>query len=108
MVSEGGNGSRDTIGALQTVAERNLQHGQDTHVHFEDYKNAFKAVDWKKLMNSLRRSGLEEWNEGDMRRTKNDVTRLNDKGGLQQIGEGRTMQQMAPLKTENQKNKKKI
>ena len=52
-----GKGTRDAIGALGVMTERSLQHGQNIYVCFVDYEKAFDRVDWKKLMNALRRIG---------------------------------------------------
>src|SRR6218665_894241 len=54
-----GKGTRDAIGALRVLTERSLQHGQDIYVCFVDYEKAFDRVDWNKLMNALRRIGVD-------------------------------------------------
>ena len=55
-------GTRDAIAALRVLTERDLQHGQEIYVCFVDYEKAFDRVDWKKLMNALRRKGVD-WKE---------------------------------------------
>src|SRR6218665_687574 len=59
MVSERERATRDAIGALRLLMERSLQHGQNIYVCFVDYEKAFDRVDWKKLMNALRRIGVD-------------------------------------------------
>ena len=46
------------------LTERSLQHAQNVYVCFVDYEKAFDRVglDWKKLMNALRRLE-EDWKD---------------------------------------------
>ena len=41
------------------LTERSLQHGPDIYICFVGYAKAFDRVDWKKLMNALRRIGMD-------------------------------------------------
>src|SRR5215469_18848896 len=54
-----GRGTRDAIGALRTLTERSLQHGMEVYICFVDYEKAFDRVDWKKMINALRRIGVD-------------------------------------------------
>jgi hypothetical protein len=54
-----GKGTRDAIGVLRTIAERSLEVQQDVYICFVDYEKAFDRVNWKKLMNILRRIGVD-------------------------------------------------
>ena len=54
-----GTGTRDAIGALRVLTERSLEHNQEIYICFVDYEKAFERVDWKKLMNALRRIGID-------------------------------------------------
>ena len=38
---------------------KSLQHGQNIYVCFVEFEKAFDIVDWKKLMNALRRIGVD-------------------------------------------------
>src|SRR6218665_1272019 len=57
-----GRGTRDAIGALRMLTERSLEHKQEVYICFVDYEKAFDRVDWKKLINALRRMGVD-WRE---------------------------------------------
>src|SRR6218665_2443926 len=54
-----GRGTRDAIGALRMLTERSLEHKQEVYICFVDYEKAFDRVDWKKLINALRRMGVD-------------------------------------------------
>jgi len=44
------------------MAERSLKNNQEVYMYlmcFVDYEKAFDRVDWKKLMNILRRMGVD-------------------------------------------------
>jgi len=41
------------------LAERSLENNQEIYICFVDYEKAFYRVDWKKLMNILRRMGVD-------------------------------------------------
>src|SRR6218665_3525325 len=57
-----GRGTRDAIGALRMLKERSLEHKQEVYICFVDYEKAYDRVDWKKLINALRRMGVD-WRE---------------------------------------------
>src|SRR6218665_4003161 len=54
-----GRGTRDAIGALRMMAERTLENNQEVYICFVDYEKAFDRVDWKKLINVLKRMGVD-------------------------------------------------
>jgi len=54
-----GRGTRSAIGVLQMMAERSLENNQEVYICCVDSKKAFDRVDWKKLINILRRMGLD-------------------------------------------------
>ena len=41
------------------MAERSLENNQEVYICFVDYEKAFDRVDWKKLINILRRMGVD-------------------------------------------------
>jgi len=44
------------------MAERSLENNQEVYICFVDYKKAFDRVDWKKLINILRRM-IVDWRD---------------------------------------------
>src|SRR3984885_14147392 len=54
-----GMGTRDAIGSLRVLTERSCEIGQEVYICFVDYEKAFDRVDWKKLMQALRRVGVD-------------------------------------------------
>ena len=54
-----GRGTRDTIRALQMMAERSWENNQDVYLCFVNYEKACDRVDWKKLINILRKMGVD-------------------------------------------------
>ena len=54
-----GKGTREAIGALRVISERSIEHGNDLYICFVDYEKAFDRVDWTKLMNTLKRLGVD-------------------------------------------------
>src|SRR6218665_921721 len=44
------------------LTERSLKHKQEVYICFVDYEKAFDRVDWKNLINALRRMGVD-WRE---------------------------------------------
>jgi len=57
-----GKGTRDAIGMLRIVSERNLEINDDLCVCFIDWKQAFDRVKWTKLMQILKGTGID-WRE---------------------------------------------
>ena len=60
-----GVGTRDAIAVLRTLGERSIQHGRTVNICFVDYEKAFDRVDWKKLMNALKRLGVD-WKDRNL------------------------------------------
>jgi Reverse transcriptase (RNA-dependent DNA polymerase) len=54
-----GVGTRDAIGTLRVLTERSCQNGQNVYICFVDYEKAFDRVNWRKLLNALRRMGID-------------------------------------------------
>ncbi len=54
-----GKGTRDAIGILRMLGERSLEVNKEIYVCFIDYEKAFDRVDWRKLMEILRRMGID-------------------------------------------------
>jgi len=57
-----GKGTRDAIGMPRIISERTLEINEDLCVCFIDWKQAFDRVNWSKLMQILKRTGIE-WRE---------------------------------------------
>ena len=49
-----GVGTRDAIGVMRMLYERNLEHGNDLYVCYVDFEKAFDRVRWDKMMQVLR------------------------------------------------------
>jgi len=49
-----GVGTRDAIGVMRMLYERNLEHGNDLYVCYVDFEKAFDRVKWDKMMQVLR------------------------------------------------------
>ena len=94
-----GRGTRDAIGALRMLTERSLEYGQEVYICFVDYEKAFDRVDWRKLMNALRRRGVD-WK--DRRLIGNlymgQTVKIRIEGVCSEAGEiGRGVRQGCPL-----------
>jgi len=57
-----GKGTRDAIGLLRIIAERILEIDEELRVCFIDWQKAFNRVNWTKLMQVLKRTGID-WRE---------------------------------------------
>ena len=57
-----GKGTRDAIGVLRIIAERTLEIDEELCVCFIDWQKAFDRVNWTKLIQILKRSGID-WRE---------------------------------------------
>ena len=57
-----GEGIRDAIGMMRIIAERTLKVDEELCVCFIDWQKAFGRVNWTKLMQILKRTGID-WRE---------------------------------------------
>ena len=54
-----GKGTRDAIGMMRIIAERTLEVDEELCVCFIDWQKAFDRVNWNKLMQILKRTGID-------------------------------------------------
>jgi hypothetical protein len=64
-----GMGTREAIGTMRMLCERSLEYGNDVYICFVDFEKAFDRVNWVKMMEILKRIGVD-W------RDRRLVTRL--------------------------------
>ena len=57
-----GKGTRDAIGMLRIISERTLEIDEELSVCFIDWQKAFDRVNWTKLMQILKETGIY-WRE---------------------------------------------
>ena len=57
-----GKGTRDAIGMMRIMAERNLEIDEKLCIRFIGWQKAFYRVKWTKLMRILKRTGID-WRE---------------------------------------------
>ena len=57
-----GKGTRDTIGMIRIIAERTLEIDEELRVCFIDWQKEFYRVNWTKVMQTLKRIGID-WRE---------------------------------------------
>ena len=57
-----GKESRDAIGMKRIIAERPLEIDEELYICFTDWRKAFDHVNWTKLMQILKISGID-WRE---------------------------------------------
>jgi hypothetical protein len=57
-----GKGTRDAIGMLRIISERNLELDEEVCVCLIDWQKAFDRVNWTKLMQILKGTGVD-WRE---------------------------------------------
>jgi len=57
-----GKGTRDAIGMMRIIAERTLELDEELCICFTDWQKAFDRVNWTKLMQILKRTGID-WRE---------------------------------------------
>jgi len=57
-----GKGTRDAIGMLRIISEQTLEIDQGLSVCFIDWQKAFDRVNWTKLMQILKETGID-WRE---------------------------------------------
>jgi hypothetical protein len=58
----GGKGTRDAIGMLRITSERTLDMDEELCACFIDWQKAFDRVNWTKLMQILKGTGID-WRE---------------------------------------------
>ena len=54
-----GCGTRDAIGVLRMLCERSLELNNEVYVFFVDFEKAFNRVNWKKMMEVLKKLGVD-------------------------------------------------
>ena len=54
-----GKGTRDAIGMMRIIAERTLEIDEELCICFIDWQKAFYRVNWTKLMQILKISGID-------------------------------------------------
>ena len=55
-------GTREAIATLRVIYERAIDFGQSVYICFVDYEKAFDRINWQKMMEVLKKCGLD-WNE---------------------------------------------
>jgi len=60
-----GVGTRDAIGVMRMVIERSLENGNEVYVCFVDFEKAFDRVKWAKLMEVIKKVGVD-WRDRRM------------------------------------------
>ena len=55
-------GTRDAIGTMRMFIQRSLEYNNNIYVCFVDFEKAFDRVRWPKMMNILKRIGVD-WRE---------------------------------------------
>ena len=55
-------GTREAIATLKVIAEKSIEFGNSLYICFVDYEKAFDRIDWVKLMEVLKKIGLD-WRE---------------------------------------------
>jgi len=54
-----GTGTRDAIGMMRIIAEQTLELNEELCICFIDWQKAFDHVNWTKLMQILKRTGID-------------------------------------------------
>lgn len=60
-----GCGTREAIGVMRMLCERSLEVGNEIFVCFVDFEKAFDRVDWRKMLQVLKRVGVD-WKDRRM------------------------------------------
>ena len=60
-----GCGTRDAIGVMRMLCERSLELDKDVFICFVDFEKAFDRVDWVKMMDILKKIGVD-WRDRRM------------------------------------------
>jgi hypothetical protein len=94
-----GCGTRDAIGVLRTLCERNIDNGSDLFVCFVDFEKAFDRVNWNKMLGILKAVGVD-WRDrrliANLYLSQQAVVRL-DSGLTDACVIGRGVRQGCPL-----------
>jgi hypothetical protein len=97
-----GKGTRDAIGMLRIISEQTLDIGEEICVCFIDWQKAFDCVKWTKLMEILKKTGID-WRErrliSKLYMDRNVKVRL-DQGLTKSVKTGRGVRQgccLSPL-----------
>ena len=59
LIAHGGKGTRDAIGMLRIISERNLDTDEELCACFIDWQKAFDLVNWTKLIQILKGTGID-------------------------------------------------
>src|SRR5271163_3120618 len=54
-----GMGTREAIGFMRMLCERSFEYSNDVYVCFIDFEKAFDGVNWVRMMNILKRIGVD-------------------------------------------------
>jgi hypothetical protein len=54
-----GCGTREAIGTVRTIIERSIEHDNDIYGCYIDFEKAFDRVNWKILMETLKKIGID-------------------------------------------------
>lgn len=92
-------GTREAIGVLRTICERSIEYGNDVYVGFVDLEKAFDRVDWRILLDTLMKIGVD-WKDRRMIKELylNQSARIRIQGSVSEkaiIGQG--VRQGCPL-----------
>jgi len=90
-----GKGTRDAIGVMRIIAERTLEIDEEPCVGFIDWQKAFDRVNWTKLMQILKRNGID-WRERRLISKLYMVQRIKirlDRGETRSVQIGRGVRQ---------------
>ena len=60
-----GCGTREAIGVLRTLCERNIEFNNEIYICFVDFEKAFDRVNWRLLMDTLKKIGVD-WRDRRM------------------------------------------
>ena len=54
-----GYGTRDAIGVMRELCERNVEHGNKVYICFVDFEKVFDRVNWITMMDALKSLGID-------------------------------------------------
>ena len=76
-----GVGTRDAIGVVRLLSEKSIEFDKEIYVCFVDFEKAFDRVDWVKMMDILKKVGVD-WRDrkliSELYRKQQVVVRVND------------------------------